>query len=48
MSDAVQGGKLLSMQRSGFKNLIGIDPFNNADINYNNGLKILKKELIRN
>lgn len=39
------GRKLLSMQRSGFRNLIGIDPFNNADITYDNGLKILKKEV---
>jgi SAM-dependent methyltransferase len=39
------GRKLLSMQRSGFRNLIGIDPFNNADITYDNGLKVLKKEI---
>lgn len=39
------GRKLLSMQRSGFRNLIGIDPFNNADILYDNGLQVLKKEV---
>lgn len=39
------GRKLLSMQRSGFTNLIGIDPFNNADIIYDSGLKVLKKDV---
>ena len=39
------GRKLLSMQRSGFTNLIGIDPFNNSDIIYDNGLKVLKMEV---
>lgn len=39
------GRKLLSMQRSGFRNLIGIDPFNSADIFYDNGLKVLKKDV---
>ena len=39
------GRKLLSMQRSGFRNLIGIDPFNSADIFYYNGLKVLKKDV---
>jgi len=39
------GRKLLSMQRSGFKNLLGIDPFNDSDITYEGGLKILKKDV---
>lgn len=39
------GRNLLSMHRSGFRNLNGIDPFNNADIIYDNGVKILKKEV---
>lgn len=37
------GRKLLSMQRSGFMNLQGIDPYNNSDIFYEKGLSILKK-----
>jgi 2-polyprenyl-3-methyl-5-hydroxy-6-metoxy-1,4-benzoquinol methylase len=39
------GRKLLSMQRSGFKNLIGIDPYNESDIIYPNGVKVLKKDV---
>lgn len=39
------GRKLLSLQRSGFVNLTGIDPFINEDIYYKNGLKILKKDI---
>jgi len=39
------GRKLLSMQRSGFRNLSGIDPYNNSDIYYDNGLSILKKDV---
>lgn len=39
------GRKLLSMQRSGFRNLTGIDPFISKDIYYKNGVKILKKEI---
>jgi SAM-dependent methyltransferase len=39
------GRKLLSMQRSGFKNLTGIDPYNSADIVYKSGLKIWKKDI---
>ena len=41
------GRKLLSMQRSGFKSLAGIDPFNSADIIYKSGLKILKKDIFQ-
>jgi SAM-dependent methyltransferase len=39
------GRKLLSLQRSGFRNLTGIDPFIEKDIHYTNGLRILKKEI---
>ena len=40
------GGVLLKTLKSlGFKNLLGIDPFNEKDIEYKNGLKILKKNL---
>lgn len=41
------GRKLLSMQRSGFKNLAGIDPYNNEDIVYKSGLTILKKDIFQ-
>ncbi len=41
------GRKMLSMQRSGFKNLAGIDPFNSADIVYKSGLTILKKDIFQ-
>ncbi len=36
---------LHSMKEAGFKNLLGIDPFNKEDINYPNGLKIEKKSI---
>jgi SAM-dependent methyltransferase len=39
------GRKLLSMKRSGFKNLTGIDPYNDSDIFYPNGVKVLKKDV---
>jgi SAM-dependent methyltransferase len=39
------GRKLLSLQRSGFKNLTGIDPFIEKDIHYENGVRILKREI---
>jgi SAM-dependent methyltransferase len=39
------GRKLLSMNRSGFTNLTGIDPFIAEDIYYENGVKILKKDI---
>lgn len=41
-------GRLLhSMQRSGFKNLTGIDPFLEKDLYYENGLQILKRDLFQ-
>jgi len=39
------GRKLLSMQRSGFKNITGLDPFIAEDIIYPGNLKIFKKEI---
>ena len=39
------GRKLLSLQRSGFLNLTGTDPYIDRDIFYENGVKILKKEI---
>jgi len=39
------GHLLHSMQEAGFKNLLGIDPFNNKDIQYNNGLNIEQKSI---
>jgi len=39
------GRKLLSLQRSGFRNLTGIDPYISGDLEYDNGLKILKKDI---
>ena len=39
------GRKLLSLQRSGFRNLTGIDPFIEKNIFYKNGLKIQKKDI---
>lgn len=39
------GRKLLSLQRSGFMNLTGIDPYIEGDIILENGLKILKKDI---
>jgi len=36
---------LHSMKEAGFKNLLGIDPFNKEDISYDNGLKIEKKSI---
>lgn len=39
-------GKLLcSLKELGFKNLLGIDPFVVQDIDYNNGVRIVKDEL---
>jgi SAM-dependent methyltransferase len=38
------GRKLLSLYRSGFKDLTGVDPFISNDINYENGVRILKGE----
>jgi len=39
------GEKLLALNKIGFKNILGIDPNLSEDIEYNNGLKILKKSL---
>jgi len=39
------GRLLLSLQRSGFKSLTGIDPFNKDDIYYENGVTVYKKEI---
>jgi SAM-dependent methyltransferase len=39
------GRKLLSLQRSGFRNLTGIDPFIREDILYKDGLKVLKRDI---
>jgi len=41
-------GKLLyRMANAGFKNAIGIDPFINQNLEYENGLKIFKKDLFK-
>lgn len=39
------GNLLYSMRELGMKNLLGIDPFNAEDVEYENGLKIQKKEI---
>jgi SAM-dependent methyltransferase len=39
------GRKILSLQRSGFTNITGIDPFLEKDIKPDGGLKILKRDL---
>jgi SAM-dependent methyltransferase len=39
------GRKLLSLQRSGFRHLTGIDPYISGDLEYEKGLKILKKDI---
>lgn len=39
------GRKLLSLQRSGFRNLTGIDPYISGDLNYEKGLRILRKDI---
>ncbi len=39
------GHLLHSMKEAGFTNLLGIDPFNDKKINYNNGLCIEKKSI---
>jgi len=39
------GRMLLSMKRSGYQNLTGIDPYNGEDIFYDNGVKVLKKDV---
>jgi len=37
------GGLLLKLQREGFSSLLGADPFIEADIDYGNGVRILKR-----
>ncbi len=39
------GHLLHSMQEAGFKHLLGIDPFNQEDIKYDNGLTIVKNSI---
>jgi len=39
------GTLLYFLRELGFKNLLGIDPFNKKDVEYPNGVKILKKEI---
>jgi len=40
------GHLLHSMQEAGFKHLLGIDPFNQKDIQYDNGLTIVKNSIL--
>jgi 2-polyprenyl-3-methyl-5-hydroxy-6-metoxy-1,4-benzoquinol methylase len=37
------GGLLLKLQREGFRSLLGADPFIEADIDYGNGVRILRR-----
>ena len=37
------GGLLLKLQREGFRSLLGADPFIEADIDYGNGVRVLKR-----
>jgi SAM-dependent methyltransferase len=39
------GLRLISLARDGFNNIIGIDPFIEKDIFYNNGVRIYKKDI---
>jgi len=39
------GGLLLKLQREGFRSLLGADPFIEADIDYGNGVRILKRSV---
>lgn len=39
------GHLLHSMKEAGFKNILGIDPFNTEDIKYDNGLTIVKNSI---
>lgn len=39
------GRMLLSMKRSGYQNLTGIDPYNKEDIFYDNGVNVYKKDV---
>ena len=40
------GKRLVTLSREGFTNLTGVDPFIDSDINYNNGVKVLKKNIL--
>jgi 2-polyprenyl-3-methyl-5-hydroxy-6-metoxy-1,4-benzoquinol methylase len=40
-----KGRLLLSMKRSGYQNLTGIDPYNSEDIRYENGVNVYKKDV---
>ncbi len=40
-----QGNLLMEMHRYGFRNLTGVDPFIEKDINYSNGVTVLKKQI---
>jgi SAM-dependent methyltransferase len=35
------GGTLIQLERAGFTNLLGVDPFISSDIDYPNGIKVL-------
>ena len=39
------GSTLLSLSRFGFRDLVGIDPFLDSDVVYENGVRVLKAEL---
>lgn len=39
------GRLLLKLQRDGFRNLLGIDPYIKEDINYGSGLRVLKRSI---
>lgn len=39
------GDRLLSLQQEGFTNLTGIDPYIDADIDYRNGVRVLKRSV---
>ena len=39
------GGLLLKLQREGFRSLLGADPFIEADIDYGNGVRVLKRSV---
>jgi SAM-dependent methyltransferase len=43
--DCGAGGLLLKLQREGFRSLLGADPFIEVDIDYGNGVRILKRRL---
>jgi len=41
------GGLLLKLQREGFRSLLGIDPLIESDIDYGNGVRVLKRAVDR-